>query len=313
MKSAEGEKVGQIRKRVQDLSWKQRKEGDRDALDEDKDGEGEEEEASVSESRPAVKESSSPKRTQPSFASYSSKPSAFASAKREDAASPPVSALDEDKTTASPPNGRTQPTFSSFSKSSSPFNSMSSVAGPSWLAGKSGSGSPASGGGGLRPSALGSVGSSNKPSIDAKEAFAPASSQEEKSTGPPSSGSKQLGFGAFSSNKTFSARSSTPTNATDGKVNGDDGEDTSTGKSFDEVLKQGNDNDEDEVVASKVSTQLPQGHADLKTGEEDEKTLTSARGKLYTMTEDKNWKERGTGTVRCNILKEKETSARLGE
>lgn len=44
-----------------------------------------------------------------------------------------------------------------------------------------------------------------------------------------------------------------------------------------------------------------QANADaLKTGEEDEKTVFSARAKLYT-TSEAGWKERGTGTVRCNV------------
>lgn len=275
------------------MSWKQRKEGDRDALDEE-----DKEEASEAVVDKEHEKIPPPKRTQASFSSYSSKPSAFATAKKEES----------DKTTA---NGRTQPTFSSFSKSSSPFNSMSSVAGPSWLAGKSGSGSPAASASGVRPSALGSVGSPSSPSAAAAvEEDRPAS---QTATATPSS-SKQLGFGAFASSKAFGSRSSTPI-TTEKQANGDDSEGSSAGKSFDEVLKQGKDKDEKEdvVAESKISTQLQPGHADLKTGEEDERTLTSARGKLYTMTEDKNWKERGTGTVRCNIAKERESSARLGE
>ena len=51
----------------------------------------------------------------------------------------------------------------------------------------------------------------------------------------------------------------------------------------------------------------------VKTGEEDEETIFSSRAKLYT-TSDAGWKERGTGTLRCNVPKKNPTKgARLGE
>lgn len=50
----------------------------------------------------------------------------------------------------------------------------------------------------------------------------------------------------------------------------------------------------------------------MTTGEEDERTVHSARAKLYTMAEDQSWKERGTGTVRCNVPKNTADAARKG-
>lgn len=308
-RATEGEKVGQIRKRVQDLSWKQRKEGDRDG-EEEEDDEG----VGGSADDPTLpEESSEAKDTQPPFTSSSPKLHTISATKDSDAGSLASSIL-VDKKPSSPASSasRTQPTFSSFSKSSSPFNTASSMAGPSWLAGNSGSsGAATPPGGGIRPSALGKVGTTSSPSgedagvINEKEHFAsppPAST--------PSGSNKQLGFGAFASNKAFASRSSTPTTSVEKAANGEEDEEV-RGTSFDEALKQGS-NDVGSAEGYKVSIQQ-KGLADLRTGEEDEKTLTSARAKLYTMAEDKNWKERGTGTVRCNIAKDSGGGARLGE
>lgn len=63
----------------------------------------------------------------------------------------------------------------------------------------------------------------------------------------------------------------------------------------------------------------------VTTGEESERTVHSARAKLYVMSSDASntWKERGTGTIRCNVPKKSmldrgyrdddKKGARLGE
>ena len=348
-KGAEGEKVGQIRKRVQDLSWKQRKEGDRDGREEDEvdEEEGDEEAKDVSDSKDAEEEETKPapepapapvqeeakaKRTQPSFSSFSSKSSGFAAASaakdKGDFLSSPPAASDAEKTgNASPSSAsRTQPTFSSFSKSSSPFSSASNVAGPSWLAGKSGSTvtstGPPGASGGIKPSTLGSVGNASDKGTPPAVASAASSSNEaaakvQSTSGANSAVKNNLGFGAFASSKTFSSKGSSPASTSDKTKDGaeDAEEKTTQGKTFDEVLQQSEDRNGEaaEKPNSKVGSQFDAGHVDLRTGEEDEKTLTSARAKLYTMSEDKNWKERGTGTVRCNVGKEGGGGGRLGE
>ncbi|KAK0523561.1 hypothetical protein OC842_006109 [Tilletia horrida] len=44
---------------------------------------------------------------------------------------------------------------------------------------------------------------------------------------------------------------------------------------------------------------------DRTTGEEEERTIFSARGRLFEMdTATQNWKERGTGTIKCNVPNE---------
>lgn len=50
----------------------------------------------------------------------------------------------------------------------------------------------------------------------------------------------------------------------------------------------------------------------VHTGEEDEETVYQVRGKLYALSPQNQWKERGTGTLRLNVRKEDGTGARLG-
>lgn len=331
----EGEKVGQIRKRVEDLSWKQRKEGHRDGGDDDA-YDREESKRKISARKDDEQESdikvdtegkdnaddqakSQPKKpSQPTFSSFSSS-SGFASANNKKDASGSIFEQDSkpatEKSSKSPPPlpARTQPTFSSFSKSGSPFNSATaSIAGPSWLAGKS------TASGGLKPSSLGAVpgsssGGSDKPIVSLGRASS-------SSTSPPpsnSTSSKGLGFGAFASANPFSTkgagRMASPALSTDKKTNetnetlqadeakgSEKGTEEENGRSFDEALKE---KGKDEERKQKVETQLDKGQADLRTGEEDEFAVASVRAKLFTMAEDQSWKERGTGTVRCNVPK----------
>jgi len=49
------------------------------------------------------------------------------------------------------------------------------------------------------------------------------------------------------------------------------------------------------------------------TGEEEDETIHSVRGKLYMLSEQNQWKERGTGLLRLNRRKVDRTGARLCE
>ena len=48
------------------------------------------------------------------------------------------------------------------------------------------------------------------------------------------------------------------------------------------------------------------------TGEEDEETIHSVRGKLFSLHEN-SWKERGTGLLKLNVNAKDGTGARLGK
>ena len=48
------------------------------------------------------------------------------------------------------------------------------------------------------------------------------------------------------------------------------------------------------------------------TGEEDEETVYQVRGKLFVLSEQNQWSERGTGLLKLNVRKEDGKGARLG-
>jgi Ran-binding protein 3 len=50
----------------------------------------------------------------------------------------------------------------------------------------------------------------------------------------------------------------------------------------------------------------------VMTGEEDEETVIQVRGKLYTLQDGNQWKERGTGIIRLNVKRHDGSNPRLG-
>ena len=48
------------------------------------------------------------------------------------------------------------------------------------------------------------------------------------------------------------------------------------------------------------------------TGEEDEETVFQARGKLFSLSSQNQWKERGTGNFKLNVRRVDSGGARLG-
>jgi Ran-binding protein 3 len=49
----------------------------------------------------------------------------------------------------------------------------------------------------------------------------------------------------------------------------------------------------------------------VATGEEDEETLYQTRGKLFVLSPENQWKERGTGTLKLNVQKTDRSRPRL--
>ena len=62
-------------------------------------------------------------------------------------------------------------------------------------------------------------------------------------------------------------------------------------------------------VVRKRSIQLPE--TEIKTGEEEEKTVHAVRAKLFHMASDQSWKERGMGVLKINVSTAAEAPARL--
>jgi RanBP1 domain len=50
----------------------------------------------------------------------------------------------------------------------------------------------------------------------------------------------------------------------------------------------------------------------VMTGEEEEDTVHQVRGKLFSLADSTQWKERGTGTLKLNVRRSDGNGARLG-
>ncbi|KZT67325.1 hypothetical protein DAEQUDRAFT_767233 [Daedalea quercina L-15889] len=76
--------------------------------------------------------------------------------------------------------------------------------------------------------------------------------------------------------------------------------------SFSERLRsQKDEEDSEEGERVKLTEQ------EVHTGEEEEETIYQVRGKLYALSPQNQWKERGTGTLKLNVRKDDGTGARL--
>ncbi|CAO1618307.1 unnamed protein product [Sympodiomycopsis kandeliae] len=312
----EKEKVGQIRRRVEELSYEER---ESKRADTGASKETDETTATASNVPPEL-----PPRTAPL-------PSSSATAKQD----PPIAASTSNAATPA----RKQPTFSSFSSSSSPFASSSAsagVSGPSWLAGSSsssssspsesssifGNGVQRSGGisgstGAIKPSSLGggAPAASKAAESNSTSSNKATTSVKVPSATPANKSSAGLGFGAFAGSRPFtkttpagtpaadtpSPAASTPlsTNSGDAKDAADASRADAGGVQesvFDKQLKDGSSvethpsgdadrydsQDVEEVEGGKVKVQK-KDDSELATGEENERTIHSVRAKLYAI------------------------------
>ncbi|KAH9939073.1 uncharacterized protein BXZ73DRAFT_44063 [Epithele typhae] len=90
------------------------------------------------------------------------------------------------------------------------------------------------------------------------------------------------------------------------------GEKESTGAkavSFGERLRAGKDWEEGEEGEEEKKLQLTE--QEVHTGEEDEETVYQVRGKLFALSDQNMWKERGTGMLRINVRRDDGSGARL--
>ncbi|GAC99625.1 hypothetical protein PHSY_007228 [Pseudozyma hubeiensis SY62] len=274
---AETEKVGQIRKKVDELSTKEL-----------------ELRSAVSATDPASTTSSVT--TKEKVSSEEAVPKAAAPSGSE----PKVAETQSIKPLQDPP-ARTQPTFSSFSSKSSPFSSVPSSSGSSSASSSKGGFSAFSAknssplvGAGIQPSTLGSsIGGHHEGNGSAS----PLSSAPSK---PIAKGSS-FGFGAFAGASPL-AKPKADSPAAASEKDSDKSQSTDDKASFTQKLLS-HDKDASAASDSKTKPLLETPEAESKTGEEDEESIHSIRAKLYTMAEDQSWKERGTGTLRVNIPK----------
>lgn len=239
-KGVEGEKVQHIRKRVEDLTWKERREQElgtevtgsteeeasaaQGAQDGDvSEGQAQEAGPSSQQSKTLAEETSrppvTPARKQPTFSSFSSAESPFAAATSAGASD---SSTVASTSSASTP-ARTQPTFSSFSSAASPL-AAAAKAGGSASPFLSGSSSAAAPGGGIKPSPLGAaVGSPSAGSTPTPpRSVTPLTGASTPKAGP---GGNALGFGAFAGASPFAKAGASPNaessaNQSETKANG---------------------------------------------------------------------------------------------
>ncbi|KAJ7255429.1 hypothetical protein B0H12DRAFT_1202147 [Mycena haematopus] len=79
--------------------------------------------------------------------------------------------------------------------------------------------------------------------------------------------------------------------------------------SFGEKLRAGKD--EEEGKSDEESAKLVLTEQEFMTGEEDEETVHQVRGKLFSLVDGNQWKERGTGTLKLNVRRSDGGGARL--
>ncbi|EIW58106.1 uncharacterized protein TRAVEDRAFT_47284 [Trametes versicolor FP-101664 SS1] len=89
----------------------------------------------------------------------------------------------------------------------------------------------------------------------------------------------------------------------------DDDSEKDSGVSFGERLREAKDKDSNE--ASDDEKKLNLTEQEVHTGEEEEDTVYQVRGKLFTLSPQNQWKEKGTGTLRLNVRREDGGGARL--
>ncbi|PWN40574.1 hypothetical protein IE81DRAFT_325445 [Ceraceosorus guamensis] len=319
--TVEGEKVGQIRQRVRDLDWKGSGDGGASEAAASEAGVGDAKSLAPLSPETTV---ASPSRTQPSFSSFAKPSSGFGATVSSSSPGGTPAAASPSVVTPT----RTQPTFSSFSKGDSPFSSSSaSIAGPSWLAGSGSSASSkkaatSQSGGGIRPSNLGSLVADDNGSLTSAGTYAsqPLASgstvraHPSTSNNGSSSGQKQaLGFGAFKSANPFAAKptvtSSSSSSAAPSPAAASENDNAVSAEPADESAAKERHASASAAPARETSSGpsvKPLDEADLMTGEEEENVLVSARAKLYVLGDDhQSWKEKGTGTLRCNIPRRK--------
>ncbi|KAG6816145.1 hypothetical protein H0H87_008322 [Tephrocybe sp. NHM501043] len=130
------------------------------------------------------------------------------------------------------------------------------------------------------------------------QSFAIPPSKRARAGTPGSSSERTLGASVFGSADDVASES------------GDEEAPTGEG-SFGEKLRAGKDDDDEGIVEQENIYKLTEQH--VLTGEEDEQTIHQVRGKLFSLVDGTQWKERGTGTIKLNVKRSDGSGARLGK
>lgn len=315
-----GEKVGHIRRRVEELSYDER-ESKRADMGESHATEGNSEAekgTAKADGKDSVKAGDQPSKGDNA---KSSEPPALPP--RKDTAAATTSSSSTPAAAASATPVRKQPTFASFSSTSSPFASTSArpgVSGPSWLAGSgasssspsqrsaspfgapngsaASSSSKLSGGmsgttGAIKPSALGSSSSSSAkapPSDTSSVGTATPKAGTSAPSAKKAGGTPSLGFGAFAASKPFASAGAT-TSGTSSPATPAPGDEAAAGSSsapaasqsiFDR--KQGTTTDEEDTAESSKKAG-DTGDVEATAGDDEAATGSAPKPKVQQLAE----------------------------
>ncbi|KAF6767654.1 Ran binding domain protein [Kalmanozyma brasiliensis GHG001] len=276
--AVETEKVGQIRKKVDELSTK---------------------ELELKSARSATDPHAAASDAQTQDATSDAVLEATPASQSEPTEPQPKTAEAPAGKPAQDPPARTQPTFSSFSSKSSPYSSVPSSSGSSSAAAsKSGFSAFAAKSSGIKPSSLGSTIGGHHDENGSVSPFAGATKSAAAPSKPIVKGSA-FGFGAFAGASPLAKPKADSPAAPEKET--DEPQSANEKATFEQKLLS---HDKDAAASeTKAKPLIEVVEAETKTGEEDEESIHSIRAKLYTMAEDQSWKERGTGTLRVNIPK----------
>ncbi|TFK82939.1 hypothetical protein K466DRAFT_590131 [Polyporus arcularius HHB13444] len=217
------------------------------------------------------------------FASSSKSPSPFAAAVAAKEASPSAA--------ASPSQTHKRTGFEAFASTASPFAS----------AAKRPKSPPPS------ANALGRSGSPSRHGTPARatsafSAYAAGGAQSFSAPTPKRPTGSAFGEGSSS---VFGSQASAPDSGKE-----DSGSEKDSGVSFGDRLRAQKDK-EDSQEASDEEQRLNLTEQEVVTGEEEEDTVYQVRGKLFVLSTQNQWKERGTGMLRLNVRRADGTGARI--
>ncbi|KAL4251573.1 hypothetical protein ABKN59_006700 [Abortiporus biennis] len=131
------------------------------------------------------------------------------------------------------------------------------------------------------------------------------------SSGFASVGSSVFGGGAASSSSSFAGTTHKKDTSATESGSGEESEagDKKEKVSFGERLRAGKDLEDGEDSGEEKKVTLTE--QEIHTGEEDEETVYQVRGKLFFLSPQNQWKEKGTGMLKVNVKREDGSGARL--
>ncbi|KAI0079411.1 hypothetical protein K474DRAFT_1770318 [Panus rudis PR-1116 ss-1] len=257
-------------------------------------------------SPPVPPTSSSPPQKRTGFEAFASVSSPFASAAKRPKSPPPPSSghsgLGISSGAGGTPGASSLPFHAHVHNHGFGMKPKSAFRSPSPVRSGAGSGS-----GNATPS---SVTSNAFAAYAGKSAFSAFASSSASSPSPFASSSS-----AFKTSTAKAGENASKDKDNDGsRSSSEEGDDGEKKVSFGERLRAEKDlgeDDTEEGANSLEGKKVELQEQEVLTGEEDEHTIYQVRGKLFALSSQNQWKEKGTGTIKLNVKREDGTGARL--